>query len=197
MVLWITLIALAVVLLVLLAMIFLRKLHFDHIHRNLLDLEDKYGGKVIRGGFAVRPKYSGDYKGRKVSVTITYSKEKDGRKYYVELTMQARSKLQFSILGPNLLEEKDITPERKNKIVKLNEDDYLVEVTDPDHIKLLNLKKISSIVTNMYPFVFILITKTGLMLEKVSNDLIKDTDIRQLGSLFKNMHELREVLESL
>lgn len=197
MVLWILLIVLAGILLILLAMIFLRKLHFDHIHRNLLDLEDKYGGKVIRGGFAVRPKYSGDYKGRKVSVTITYSKEKDGRKYYVELTMQAKSRLQFSILGPNLLEEKDITPERKNKIVKLNEDDYLVEVTNPNHIKLLNLKQISSIVTNMYPFVFILITKTGLMFEKVSNDLIKDTDIRQLGSLFKNMYELREVLESL
>ena len=196
MVLWIILIVLAAIFLILLAMVFLRKLHFDHIHRNLLDLEDKYGGKVIRGGFAIRPKYSGDYKGKKVSVTITYSKEKDGRKYYVELTMQAKSKLQFSILGPNLLEEKDITPERKNKIVKLNEDDYLVEVTDPEHIKLLNLRKISTIVTNMYPFVFILITKTGLMLEKVSNDLIKDTDIRQLGSLFKNMYELREILES-
>jgi len=197
MVLWIVLIAIAAVFLILLAMVFLRKLHFDHIHRNLLDLEDKYGGKVIRGGFAIRPKYSGEYKNKKISVTITYSKEKDGRKYYVELTMQAKSRLQFSILGPNLLEEKDITPERKNKIVKLNEDNYIVEVTDPDHIKLLNLKKISSIATNMYPFVFILITKTGLMLEKVSNDLIKDTDIRQLGSLFKNMHELREVLESL
>lgn len=195
MVLWTAVIVFAVVVLILGAMVFMRKIHFDTIHRNLLDLEDKFGGKVIRGGFAVRPKYSGDYKGQKVSVTITYSKEKDGRKYYIELTMQAKSKLQFSILGPNLLEEKDITPERKSKMVKLEEGDYLLEVTNPAHIKLLNMKKISDVAAKMYPFVFILITKTGLMLEKVSHDLIKDTDVRQLGSILKNMYELREVLE--
>jgi hypothetical protein len=195
MIIWIIAIALVVIIAILAAMIFLRKLHFDTIHRNLLDLEDKYGGKVIRGGFAIRPKYSGDYKGKKVSVTITYSKEKDGRKYYIELTMQAKSKLQFSILGPNLMEGQEIPPERKEKIITLGKDNYLLEVTDPSHIKSLNIKKISNIVTKMYPFVFILITKTGLMLERVSNDLINDTDIRQLGNLFKNLYELREALE--
>jgi hypothetical protein len=195
MILWIVVIASMVVLAILVAMIFLRKIHFDTIHRNLLDLEDKYGGKVIRGGFAIRPKYSGDYKGKKVSVTITYSKEKDGRKYYIELTMQANSKLQFSILGPNLMEGQELSPERKEKIITLGSDNYLLEVTDPSHIESLNIKRISNIVTKMYPFVFILITKTGLMLERVSNDLINDTDIRQLGNLFKNMNELREALE--
>jgi len=195
MILWIIVIALALILVILAAMILLRKFHFDTIHRNLLDLEDKYGGKVIRGGFAIRPKYSGDYKGKKVSVTITYSKEKDGRKYYIELTMQAKSKLQFSILGPNLMEGQELSPERKEKIITLGKDNYLLEVTDPSHIKSLNIKKISNIVTKMYPFVFILITKTGLMLERVSNDLINDTDIRQLGNLFKNLYELREALE--
>lgn len=195
MVLWILIISMGALTLLIGAMIFLRKLHFDSIHRNLLDLEDKFGGKVIRGGFAIRPKYSGNYKGKKVSVTITYSKEKDGRKYYIELTMQAESNFQFSIMGPNLLEGQDLPPERKKKIVTLDDNNYLLEVTDPSHIKRLNIKKISDIAAKMYPFVFILITKTGLMLEKVSNDLIKDTDIRQLGSLFKNMYELRELLE--
>lgn len=195
MILWIIVIGLAVILTALATMILLRKIHFDTIHRNLLDLEDKYGGKVIRGGFAIRPKYSGDYKGKKVSVTITYSKEKDGRKYYIELTMQANSKLQFSILGPNLMEGQEISPERKEKIIILGKDNYLLEVTDPSHIKSLNIRKISNIVTRMYPFVFILITKTGLMLERVSNDLINDTDIRQLGNLFNCMYELREALE--
>ena len=109
--------------------------------------------------------------------------------------MQARSQLQFSILGPNLMEGQEISPERENKIVKLSKGNYLLEVTDPAHIELLNINKITEIVTKMYPFVFILITKTGLMLEKVSADLIKDTDIRQLGGLFKNMYALREALE--
>lgn len=192
---WIIIISIAAIFILITAMIFLRKIHFDTIHGNLLDLEDKFGGKVIRGGFAVRPKYSGDYKGQKISVTIAYSKENGTRKYYIELTMQAKSKLQFSILGPNLMEGQEIPPERKTKIVKLSKGNYLLEVTDPAHIKLLNINKISEIVTKMYPFVFILITKTGLMLEKVSADLIKDTDIRHLGGLFKNMYALREALE--
>jgi hypothetical protein len=192
---WVIIISFAAIFILIAVMIFLRKIHFDTIHRNLLDLEDKFGGKVIRGGFAVRPKYSGDYKGEKISVTIAYSKENGNRRYYLELTMQAKSKLQFSILGPNLMEGQEISPERKNKIVKLSKGNYLLEVTDPAHIKLLNINKITEIVTKMYPFVFILITKTGLMLEKVSADLIKDTDIRHLGGLFKNMYALREALE--
>lgn len=192
---WVIIISFAAIFILIAVMIFLRKIHFDTVHRNLLDLEDKFGGKVIRGGFAVRPKYSGDYKGKKISVTIAYSKENGNRRYYLELTMQARSQLQFSILGPNLMEGQEISPERENKIVKLSKGNYLLEVTDPAHIKLLNINKITEIVTKMYPFVFILITKTGLMLEKVSADLIKDTDIRQLGGLFKNMYALREALE--
>ena len=195
MIFWIILISFAVAIVVFATMVFLRKIHFDTIHRNLLDLEDKFGGKVIRGGFAVRPKYSGDYKGKKISVTIAYSKENGIRRHYIELTMQAKSKLQFSILGPNLMEGQEIPPERKEKIVELPDENYLLEVTDPSHINLLNIKKIGNIVKTMYPFVFILITKTGLMIEKVSNDLIKDTDIRHLGSLFKNMYELREAIE--
>ena len=195
MIFWIILISFAVAIVVFATMVFLRKIHFDTIHRNLLDLEDKFGGKVIRGGFAVRPKYSGDYKGKKISVTIAYSKENGIRRHYIELTMQAKSKLQFSILGPNLMEGQEIPPERKEKIVELPDENYLLEVTDPSHINLLNIKKIGNIVKTMYPFVFILITKTGLMIEKVSNDLIKDTDIRYLGSLFKNMYELREAIE--
>ena len=192
---WVIIISFAAIFILIAVMIFLRKIHFDTVHRNLLDLEDKFGGKVIRGGFAVRPKYSGDYKGEKISVTIAYSKENGNRRYYLELTMQARSQLQFSILGPNLMEGQEISPERENKIVKLSKGNYLLEVTDPAHIELLNINKITEIVTKMYPFVFILITKTGLMLEKVSADLIKDTDIRQLGGLFKNMYALREALE--
>lgn len=195
MIFWIILISVALVLLLIVMMIFMRKIHFDSIHRNLLDLEDKFGGKVIRGGFAVRPKYSGDYKGKKISVTIAYSKEDGNRKYYIEITMQAKSKYQFSILGPNLMKGQDIPPDRRKKIIELSDENYLLEVTDPSHIKLLNIKKIGNIVKTMYPFVFILITKTGLMLEKASNDLIKDTDIRHLVSLFKNMYELREAIE--
>ena len=49
MIVWIIVISVAVVLILLAGMVLLRKVHFDSIHRNLLDLEDKFGGKVIRG----------------------------------------------------------------------------------------------------------------------------------------------------
>ena len=80
-------------------MVWLRKINFDAIHKNFLRLEDQYGGRVIRGGFAVRPRYAGTYEGNEFSIAITTEKANGQRLYYVAVNMQCKSKMAFSIFG--------------------------------------------------------------------------------------------------
>ena len=197
MILWIIAIALTIIFVFLLLLVFLRKLQYDSIHQNLLDLEDAYGGKVMRGGFAVRPRYSGLYKGKRISVSITTSKDKRGRIYHIEVTMQASSKFQFSVMNAQLIKDQNIQPDRKERMKSISSDKYVFEVIEKDHLSHLNLKRLGDIILQMDPFEFILISKNQLMLERVSHDFRKDTDIRYLGNLIKSMYEFRDALEKV
>ncbi|MFQ5583163.1 MAG: hypothetical protein ACE5GL_01855 [Calditrichia bacterium] len=194
MILWIIAIGLTIVFALLMLLVFIRKLHYDAIHRNLLDLEDAYGGRVIRGGFAIRPRYSGTYKGKKIWVSITSSREKDGRAYHIEVSMQAKSKYQFSVMSSRMLEGQQIEQERETKMISLNSGKYILEVIEKGHLKQLNNKKLEPIIEKMDPFEFILVSKNQIMLERISHDLMKDTDIRQLGNLIKSLDDFRAVL---
>ena len=64
----------AVVLVLYIIMILIRKSLWDTVHRNLLDVEDNYNGKVIRTGFASRPVFKGIIDGN--DITINFSTEK-------------------------------------------------------------------------------------------------------------------------
>ena len=66
---------LVLLLFVLGALIWLRKIQFDAVHRNFLDLVDHYGGRVIRDGFAIRPKFSGFVNDRRISISISSEKK--------------------------------------------------------------------------------------------------------------------------
>lgn len=196
MILWIIALSLTFIFLLLLLFVFLRKLHFDAIHRNLLDLEEAYGGKVIRGGFAIRPRYVGKYKGKTISVAITSAREKnEGRKYYIEVNFQASPQTNFSILDAKLLADQNILKERKEKMIQIADGNYVLEVIDKNHLRSLKIKEIGEAISPLSPFEFILASKSGIMFERISTDLNRDTDIRQLGHIIKQIHELRKVVE--
>ena len=93
------------VLVVLLLLIWLRKAQFDAVHRNFLDLEDHYGGRVIRNGFAIRPKYSGVFKENRMSISISSEKKTDDhpRQFYISIYMQAPSQINFTVLSNSWL----------------------------------------------------------------------------------------------
>jgi hypothetical protein len=196
MILWIIALSLTFVFFLLLLFVFLRKLHFDAIHRNLLDLEEAYGGKVIRGGFAARPRYVGKFKGKTISVAITSAREKNqGRKYFIEVNLQASPKTNFSILDAKLLEDQNILYERKEKMIQIANGNFVLEVVDKNHLRFLKIKQIGEAISPLNPFEFILASKSGIMFERISTDLNRDTDIRQLGHVIKQINELRKVVE--
>ncbi len=64
---------------------YLRKLHWDAIHNNLLDLEDEIGGAVIRKGFLARPVFHAKYKGSEVTINFSQDKRQGKRINYIDI----------------------------------------------------------------------------------------------------------------
>lgn len=195
MVLWIIALTLLVVFLALLLLVWLRKIQFDAVHRNFLKLEDTLGGRVVRGGFAVRPRFNGEYRGQKISISITYESGKNGRKYYIALTMQAHAPVNFTIMSTQWLDRQEIAEEKKRTTRSILRDRYLIETTNANMLKKLNFKKIENAVQQIDRFAYILVAKTGIILERVSENIVKDTEVEALSKLIEGLYALKLAVE--
>ncbi|MCK4892315.1 MAG: hypothetical protein KAT07_00035, partial [Calditrichia bacterium] len=102
-------IILSLILLIVGGLIWLRKAQYDAIHRNFLDLVDQYGGRVVRSGFAIRPKYTGRFKENNVSISFSTEKKNknETRRYYLSVFLHATNEINFSILSMEWLGDED------------------------------------------------------------------------------------------
>ncbi len=194
-ILFIIVIILAVILLGFWILVWVRKLQYDVIHRNLLELEDAYGGKVKRGGLASRPRYVGEYKGNKVSVSFSYESKKESKHYYLAITMQCRSPVQFTVLSKDWLAEQADAHQEGKKVKAIMNGQYLIEVTKAPMLKKIPLKKVEPIIRKLDPFAYILIAQTGMIMERISKHLVRDTQFNEISETFEHLYQLQQVLE--
>jgi hypothetical protein len=176
------------------ALIWLRKLQFDAIHQNFLDLEDHYGGKVYRGGFAVRPKYVGLFEKIKLSISISSERKNDrqSRRFYISIYLESPGITNFTVMSVNWLnlEKNDMS---KRHFEKIYENKYLVEVSEKRVLSRLNLGQIEETIQKMHPFAYALISQKGLILERISQNLVEDTKYEKLDGLVKLLHNLGQI----
>ena len=181
---------------ILLVLVWLRKVQFDAVHRNFLDLVDNYGGRIIRNGFAIRPKYSGTFNDKRISLSIsTESKTSEHpRRYYISIYVQAPGTLNFSILSNEWRNYQEDSQDKKRYSRKIVNEQYSVEVTSNKIFRKLNLEKLEKIVLQMHPFAYVLVSKKGLILERLSENLIVDTEYSRLSILLNAINDLTEIL---
>ena len=187
---------LSLLLLVMAGLIWLRKAQYDAIHRNFLDMEDKYGGRVMRDGFAARPKFMGKFKDSTVSVSFSSEKKDKNqtRRYYISIFLQAHSNINFSILSMDWL-SKDGQSKLSDRIVhSIFDHKYLIEVSNEPLMKKLNHNQIEHIVSHMHPFAYALVTKKGIILERLSQNLVEDTAFNHLNELLEALYSLKKIL---
>ena len=194
MLLWGIFIVLAVIFAILLVMVFIRKLQFDVIHQNFLDLEDKIGGQVRRAGFAARPSYACEYKGQNVSISFTSEKNKgDDRRYYITATMEAKAKINFSILSADWM-----GPAQKNDkrtLIPLQDGEYLMEPRNSTQLHKVKLPSIEAQLEKIAPFAYILMAKTGMILERTSKNITEDMKADSLLKLIDGMISFKKTVE--
>lgn len=100
-------------------LLYARKSQWDTIHRNLLDLEDHYEGKVIRRGFAARPFFYGKINGYSLTLNISSEKLANERLNYFDISWGLPTSESFTIAEKKWLakhrdKEADILPEIEN-----------------------------------------------------------------------------------
>lgn len=188
-------IILSLILLTIAGLVWLRKAQYDAIHRNFLDLVDRYGGRVMRGGFAIRPKYAGTYKENNVSISFSSEKKNknETRRYYLSVFLQTSNEVNFSILSMEWLGDKDQVDLSGRSIIKIFNNSYVIEVTDKDLIKKLDVAAIEKTVEKIHPFAYTLISKKGILFERISYNLLGDTDIKPISELLEGLHGLTTI----
>ncbi len=179
----------------LLILVWLRKAQYDAVHRNFLDLEDHFGGRVIRGGFAVRPRFSGNYRDARVSISISSEKKtrEHPRQFYISVFMQTPAKANFTVMSNDWLHRQSVQEKRRRASRQIADKAYRVEVSEKNVLKQLDFPSIEKVVKKMHPFAYILVSRRGLVLERLSSNLIKDTEFRVLEPLLEGLYELSTV----
>ena len=194
----VVIIILGIALLVLLVLVFLRKVQYDAVHRNFLALEDRYGGKVIRGGFAVRPRYIGEIDGTRFSVSISTEKNKNGkgRLYYISFFMQKAADANFTILSLEWLGDRAREHQKKQATQSIYQGKYQLEASNKKLFKTLNLPRLEDIVGQLHPFSYALISSKGIVLERTSTNLARDTEFERINPVVEGLNQLGHVLQS-
>lgn len=194
-ILWAIALAMTAIFLVLLMLLFLRKAQFDAIHQNFLDLEDAYGGQVIRGGFAVRPRYAGRFKGQDIVVSISTEKTEGERRYYIAVSMEAASRLNFFIKSTDWLGKKEVAEDQKERTLSILNGQYLLEAKSSADLKKVDLAIFEKLVANLPPFAYILIGNSRMLLERISQRILDDTKLEAMQPVFEGMYQLKAALE--
>ncbi|RMF61720.1 MAG: hypothetical protein D6748_00970 [Calditrichaeota bacterium] len=195
MTLWIITITVTCVFVVLLALMWLRKLQFDAVHKNFLELSKRISGKVLRNGFAERPRFSGKFKGQDVTISFTTESSKKGRNYYITLTMQAKSKINFTVLSSQWLNREDFSKDHESRVIPLKDGEYLLETSKKGQLKKLNTQQMEEVIHSIHPFAYILMAKSGMILERTSTNIATDTHPDKLFPLLEGMYHLKMIVE--
>jgi hypothetical protein len=152
---------LAVVVFVLLVN-YLRKLHWDSIHFNLLTLADNVEGEIFRRNFMARPVFYGKYNG--IEITINFSSERTGkgRNNYIDISFSKKVKHTFTISSLDWLHErKDASPEEYREIEISGQKKYGIRKGGSK----LYSEKIIKCIETLDPFNFIFAGGTGVLME--------------------------------
>ncbi len=183
------------ILLLWIGMIFLRKSMWDAVHRNLLDLEDRYGGQVIRNGFASRPVYKGKIRNRDITINFSSERSRAGRMNYMDISINAESTLTLTIAESNWLTIQN--PEAPLSKTVVETDGTRYHLMPDDNRKLQRLAAREDFVKAVGRFdalAYFFIGKSGVICEFKMDNMAHDTEFELLNGRLQNIFILLSVI---
>jgi hypothetical protein len=185
-----------VLMLIWFGLVFLRKSLWDNVHRNLLDLEDNYKGKVIRNGFAARPVFKGQINGIDVTINFSTAKSVNGRRTYIDFTLTISSNLTITIAEKNWLKEQNGEHHEKNTELIIN-DDLTYIIMPPNNRKIEKLIAKEEFRRSLRKFdnlAYFFVGKSGTICEFWSDKIDRDTTFDVMKS---RLDQIRILLSTL
>ena len=156
---------------------FLRKLHWDTIHNNLIELVESIGGKVIRKGILSRPFYHGDYKGNALTINFSSERTKKGRLNYIDISLSKKLKSSLTISSLSWLRERQ--EDSINDFEPLSSDGILnYGIKKKKNLRFVHKNRYKEFIQNIQkldPFNFIYIGEMGILFERQCENIAIST----------------------
>ena len=190
---WFTLIPLflIVIMIMFLVLVWLRKVQYDAIHRNFLSMEEKFGGKIVRKSSLFRPFYAGKVKEREIRVGFTSEKYQNKRTYYVNYTLECSAKIQGSIIENKWYESRD--EKSKEDMLPLLDGKFWLQLKG--NVPKSILKKLETQLKNFPDFSYALIANTGMILERVTEKLVDESEAELNNMVISGMVKIANIFE--
>lgn len=172
-------------------LMYVRKSQWDTIHRNLLDLEDHFEGKVIRRGFAARPYFHGRVDGHPFTLNLSSERINDERINYVDISWDLPVKESLTIADFNWLKKRrDKNEELKLLKSQQGKEFALMHRNKKRLEQLVKSQIIQTFVSQFENLCYVFLGKTGLICEFSADNLARATE-------FKNLSPKLELLKML
>jgi hypothetical protein len=171
---------------------YLRKLHWDVIHSNLLDLVDEFSGNVYRRGFLARPVFHGTYKNCEVTINFSQERINSKRKNYINISIDKENKKSVTIVSMDWIKLQNESSDDLGIISMNDSQEYGVRIKS---INNTTKNELISQMENLVPFNYVFLGQTGLIFEKESQNLGKETKLDSIKPYIETIYNLSNILK--
>lgn len=180
------------------AMIWLRKSLWDVVHRNLLDMEDSYDGKVIRDGFAARPVFHGTVNGKDITINFSSARSENKRQNYIDFTLSADISATLTIAESHWLKSQNNGGSVPDSLAIETSNGFVYHVMPagkPICKKLAADERFINLLTEFDRLAYFFVGKTGAICEFVSDALDKDTEFTVMEKRLSQIDALLNLID--
>ncbi len=170
--------------LVWLLLLYVRKSQWDTIHRNLLDLEDHFEGKVIRRGFAARPFFHGQVEGHPFTLNLSSERIDNERINYVDISWDLPVSETLTIAEFSWLKKRRDKDDAQLKLLKSDQGkEFALMHKNKNRLEqLVTSPVIQQFVSQFENLCYVFLGKTGLICEFSAENLASATEFNSLKS---------------
>jgi hypothetical protein len=164
-------------------LLYIRKSLWDVVHRNLLELEDNFEGKIIRKSFLARPAFHGKINGAQVTLSFSSAKSARGRVTYLNISYDLPTKTSLTLSTKKWLEEQNAG---KLEDYATLENDYgekfiLRPISDKLVKTLVEDKILLNFINEFRNLAYFFSGKTGILCEYIVDQAAEVTKFDQLN----------------
>ena len=192
----IVLIIIGLIIVFLVAINYLRKLHLDALHFNLLEVVDVLGGQVLRRGLLSRPVYHGKFKGIELTVNFSSERTQKKRREFLNISFARQMKQNLTISTSSWIESQNQGELNDFEPLAIEDNTTYVirNISQSEYVKKNKDREFREAVKNLTPFNYIYCGQSGLLYERECENLAVCTKHPKVVDLIEAIYQLTRVL---
>ena len=186
----------AVILMIWIVLIYIRKSLWDVVHRNMLALEDNFEGKIIRKSFLARPIFHGKINSSQMTLSFSSAKSAGGRVTYLNISYDLPTKTSLTLSAEKWLEEQNAGELNDYSTVKNDYGEKFIIRPISDKLVKQLLKKtiLLEFINEFRDLAYFFSGKTGILCEYIVDQAAEATQFEQLNKRLLLIEKLTKTI---